>query len=247
MNAANSLRNSALACLFVAAALSGTGEATAQSGQGYQQWLSWCHQQGGQDVGGPNRPNCVLGKRPESPPAQMQVDLTTVFHLPAVQEANDFWIQLDDRRMLPAREQINLPIKERSGLVTGPNGSARFDLADGTKVTLGPGTEVVLKKFQSSPGGAPADLWLTLVKGRMRWQHKVEQYLKRFSPRITVGCCITSVRHTDIEYSQEPGGSGFVRLNEGVIEFSDLDGGAPVEMHAGQTLRFENFQIVGVE
>ena len=49
------------------------------------------------------------------------------------------------------------------------------------------------------------------------------------------------IRGTDFEVSADPGGSGYVLLREGAIEFSSFDGGKTIAMQAGQRLRWENF------
>lgn len=192
---------------------------------------------------------CVSGCYIPNPQQQQQTqpDLKRNFHFQAVQESKDFWLREAMRpEALPTIPQANLPIREQTALLTGPDGSARFGLSDGTSVTLGPGTEVVIDRFERQRDDL-ASLVIRVVKGKMRWQHAVMLIKERILPSVRMPSGSGAVRGTDFEIAQEVDGSGYVRVYDGLFTFTEYDSGRTIEVNAGQTLRFENFEIVGVE
>jgi hypothetical protein len=194
---------------------------------------------------------CVSGcyiPNPQQQQQQRPPDLTHVFHFQAVQESNDFWLRESSRPdPLPALSQVNLPIRDATSLVTGPAGSAKFTLDDGTNVSLGPGTQLAIDRFEKTSDDAPAKVSMHLVKGKLRWTNKLEKAYHRIFPELRIISGLGSVRGTDFEVFQDVDGSGYVQVYEGVFTYTDDDSGSVLNVNPGQTLRFENFKVVGIE
>ena len=102
---------------------------------------------------------------------------------------------------------------------------------------------MVMDRFAYDPGtdSVPTKISVKIVKGLFRW---VTGKVARRDPNsVQIGTPVGTIgiRGTDFEVSADPGGSGYVLLREGEIEFSSFDGGKTISMHAGQRLHWENF------
>lgn len=165
-------------------------------------------------------------------PQPIQLDPATTFYVPRVHEAVDF-IVLDGGRSRPMIDNLNLPIRPGAELVTGPNGSARFELADGTEVRLGANTKITLVEYgpdRIEPAKTKLDV--DLVQGWMRWidkgrssisqslDRKVNQFKYRFQVRACRNACASAPRGTDFEVSQSESGAGFLRVHDGEVLFT---------------------------
>ena len=135
------------------------------------------------------------------------------------------------------------PIPLGARVVTGPGGHVQILLVDQTVFTLsGPG-EMVMDRFVYDPdtNPVPTRISVKIVKGLFRFvTGKVAQ---RDPGSVQIGTPVGTIgiRGTDFEVFADPGGSGYVLLREGAIEFSSFDRGKTILMHAGQRLHWENF------
>lgn len=183
-----------------------------------------------------------------SPPPQQQQE-------PAKLDPRMFWIGAaatvsgDVTFIYPSGQRVSgadaahAPIPLGARVVTGPGGRVVILLIDQTSFTIGASSELVMDRFVYDPGtdAAPTRISVKIVKGLFRWvTGKVAQ---RDPNSMQVGTPIGNlgIRGTDFDVSADPGGSGYVLLRTGSIEYSSFDGGKVISMQAGQRLRWENF------
>lgn len=140
-------------------------------------------------------------------------------------------------------DAAHAPIPLGARVVTGPGGRVIILLIDQTAFTIGASSELVMDRFVYDPGtdAAPTRISIAMVKGLLRF---VTGKVARRDPnsiqvRTPVGNL--GIRGTDFEVSADPGGSGYILLHEGLIEFSSFDGGKIISMQPGQRMRWENF------
>lgn len=171
------------------------------------------------------------------------------FQVAAVEEAVDLLIIAPSGATLTGAKAGHSPLVEGSRLVTGTAGRARFHLQDGTIVSLGPRTDIKLEKRSGEMADSDHQPLLSLTKGFVHWVSHGADILnrranKRFAIRI-YGVGNLGVRGTDFVVQVKPDKSGFVRLTQGVIDYTDQRGRS-VEMHPGQVLLFRGSHILGV-
>ncbi len=157
-------------------------------------------------------------------------------------------IQGDVTYVYPNGERIKAaagtPIVLGARVITAPGAKVQFLLLDETTFTVGPVAETVIDRFVYDPTNA--DVSLKIAKGNFRWvSGKSKPAKSNINVRIPVGNL--GIRGTDLEINIDPAGSGSAYLREGEVSFEEYDTGRTVTMHAGQTLRYEDFKIVGVQ
>jgi hypothetical protein len=138
------------------------------------------------------------------------------------------------------------PLLHGTRIITGPGARAVFKLVDDTSFTMHANGEMVIDDFVYDPDISFKKMSIRLAKGVFRYiTGKVApRDYSNMKVNIPVGCIC--IRGTDFEAFIDPFGSGRVVLHDGRINFEEYDTGRVFPMQAGQTLRYENFQIVGV-
>lgn len=136
-----------------------------------------------------------------------------------------------------------LPIGAR--VVTGPTGSLKVALLDGTVITFGPGSDMVIDEFVYNPG--ESDRFLArITKGIFRFvagqlAHRRDQW------RVNVPTGAIGIRGTTFDVTADPGGSGEISVEEGEVVLTEYDSAKEWVVDAGHKLVVENFQVRGVE
>lgn len=138
------------------------------------------------------------------------------------------------------------PIVYGTRVETGPDAKAQFLLLDETSFTVGPNSEMVLDDFVYDPRTDVKRVSARIARGVFRWITGKVARKDADSIRIQTNVIAIGIRGTDLEINADQFGSGSVILHEGEIEVEEHDSGKPFTMRAGQTLRWENFKVVGV-
>jgi len=179
---------------------------------------------------------------------------------PAPLDPKYFWIGAtasvtgDVTLILPGGKHVapsdiaRTPIAFGSRVVTGPGAKLRIIVIDGSGFTIGANSEMVLDRFVYDPATHKVtDLSVRILKGQFRYANttgrQTEGNRRIETPVGTIG----GIRGTIIDVSVDPGGSGFIHVVEGEVEFVEYDAARPVRLVAGQKLRFENFGVRGIE
>jgi hypothetical protein len=235
-----------LAPMLALAILCCAGEAAAQSGSAYEEFLRMCRSRGGVDVGGPNAPNCRINNRTPSAPAPLD---TRLYWIGAtIQASGDVTMLYPDGRRVTADAFARTPVPIGARVVTGPTGKLTVLLKDMTWFSIGPSSEMVLDAYIYDPGpDGWTDASLKFTKGTFRWKTSSMRTLpvKKAEVKIPVGSIGT--RGTEFEIVADPGGSGHVRLIEGRIDFTEFGAARAITLKPGQKLTFENFRVTGVK
>jgi hypothetical protein len=136
-----------------------------------------------------------------------------------------------------------LPIGAR--VITGPAGSLKVALLDGTVISFGPNSDMVVDEFVYNPG--ESDRFLArITKGIFRFvagqvSHRPDQW------RVNVPSGAVGIRGTTFDVTADPGGSGEISVEEGEIVLTEYDTAKEWVVDAGQKLVVDNFQVVGVQ
>ena len=99
-----------------------------------------------------------------------------------------------ERRPTPAR--TGEAVYEADGLTTGPDGRIGVTLRDGTRVSLGPGSEVRLDRFLYSPADGQFAFVLNILRGIAAY---ASGHIAKLSPdavRLETPTAIVGVRGT---------------------------------------------------
>lgn len=137
-----------------------------------------------------------------------------------------------------------VPIGAR--VITGPSGSMKVLLLDGTVFTVGPNADFVVDEFVYDPDTSASKFLATIIKGAFRFvsgklAHRPDQWQLKV-PTGTIG-----IRGTTFDVDAEPDGSGELTVEEGEIVLTEYDSDKEWVIDAGHKLRIENFQIVGAD
>lgn len=236
----------AFGAILPIASLLAAPSASAQSGADYQSWLRWCQQQGGVDVGGPNRPNCSVNRQNSNEPPPLDPRLYWI-GVSATVEGDVTFIYPTGQRVA-GNNAIRTPIALGTKVVTGPGGRARFLLLDETGFTVGPNSELVLDRFVYDPATAQVEKTaLKILRGEFRF--RTGNVRKRKADAISIGTPVGTIggfRGTEIVVDFDPGGSGYIETIEGEVDFIEFDTGKITVLPAGRRLIVENFAVVGI-
>lgn len=139
------------------------------------------------------------------------------------------------------------PIAYGTRVITGPGSRASFILLDETSFSMQGDSEMVLDAFVYDPDTSFKKMSIRIAKGAFRYvTGKVApRDYSNMKINTPVGCIC--IRGTDVEAFIDPFGSGRVVLHHGSIDFEEYDTGRVITMRGGQTLRYENFVIQGVD
>jgi hypothetical protein len=125
-----------------------------------------------------------------------------------------------------------------SKIVTGPSGSLRVTLPDGSAYTVGENAEMVIDEFIWDPDITVRKFTIGIVKGMFRWvTGKVDR--QHYSGNVRINGTMASPRGTDVEFFSEPGGSAYIKVFEGEVTVTPFDSDVETEVHAGQTLNID--------
>lgn len=99
-----------------------------------------------------------------------------------------------ERRPVPAK--IGEPVYEADGLTTGADGRIGVTLRDGTRLSLGPGSEVRLDRFLYAPAQGQLGFVLNVLRGLVAY---ASGHIAKLSPdavRLETPTAIVGVRGT---------------------------------------------------
>lgn len=151
-----------------------------------------------------------------------------------------------DGTPLEDAEIINTSLADGMALVTRRGGRARLVTADGTRITLGENTRLIYRDLRYQPAPKFPEFGLDFISGFMRWaRHRAAEPARRQALRV--GPVVVGTRGTDFAISYDSAGTGWLKMYEGAIDYRSGDKGTVRELRAGQTLRFVNGRIAGVE
>ena len=111
----------------------------------------------------------------------------------AVRVENRVEGQLGDDKVT---KTVQSRIFQNETLRTYPDSAATFELADGTKMSLGSGSEIVLDRFVYDPDTSSGDIVLSAVKGAFRF---VSGSAKDNSYRFLTSVAAVGIRGTDFD------------------------------------------------
>ena len=196
----------------------------------------------GMCVSGCNIPNPVT-QQPQQP---AQPDPNILIGITAHVEGDVAFYRPDGTRIEPSPGG-NTPVMHNARIVTGPGGSARFLLIDGTGFTVGANSEMVMDDFVYEASTGIMQVSARFMRGVFRWITGKVARKDPESMKVHLNVGVLGIRGTDFEIFAEPWGEGRVVLHEGELQFREYDTDRLIIIRAGQTLRWENFQFVGVE
>jgi hypothetical protein len=136
-----------------------------------------------------------------------------------------------------------LPIGAR--VTTGPTGSLKVALLDGTVISFGPGSDMVIDEFVYDPDTHDDRFLSRITKGIFRFvagqvSHRPDLW------RVNVPTGAVGIRGTTFDVTANPDGSGEISVEEGEIVLTEYDSGKEWVVDAGHKLTVDNFQVVGV-
>jgi hypothetical protein len=137
-----------------------------------------------------------------------------------------------------------LPIGAR--VITGPTGSFKLALLDGTVISFGPNSDMVIDEYVYDPDTHEDRFLARITKGIFRFvagkaSHRPDQW------RVSVPSGQLGIRGTTFDVTANPDGSGELAVEEGEIVLTEYDSAKEWVVDAGHKLVVENFQVRGVE
>lgn len=175
---------------------------------------------------------------PKQPP-----DPNRTFVIERVEYRGELTLVTSDGRRLSGQNAAQVAIDNGARIVTGPSGHAVVHLPDGSTWTIGPNSEFALDSFAYDPSPGARKITLRAVKGFFRWVTGTVS--PRYDPTVILPAGDLGFRGTDVECVVAPDGTGYIKLYSGRLELKRRDTGAVMAITAGQTVRFENFKVVG--
>lgn len=139
------------------------------------------------------------------------------------------------------------PIAYGTRIITGPESKAIFALLDDTSFTIGSNSEMVLDDFVYDPSTSVKKMSMRVTKGFFRYVTGKIANRDPANMKVNTPVAAIGIRGTDLELNIDPFGSGQFVLHDGEVDVEEYDSNRIIPMRAGQTLRYENFKIVGVE
>ena len=137
-----------------------------------------------------------------------------------------------------------LPIGAR--VIIGPTGFLKVMLLDGTVLSMGPNSDMVIDEFVYDPDSHDEHFLARITKGLFRFvagklAHRPDQW------RVNVPSGAVGIRGTTFDVTANPDGSGEIAVEEGEIVLTEYDSAKEWVVDAGQKLVVDNFQVVGVQ
>jgi len=97
---------------------------------------------------------------------------------------------------------------------TSPHGRLDVAFTDGTRLGVGPSSQVTLDSYVYRPGGSGASAVLGMAKGAMRF---ISGNVQRDGMRITTPTATIGIRGTDFVVTVTPAGATRVRVDQGSV------------------------------
>jgi hypothetical protein len=137
------------------------------------------------------------------------------------------------------------PLPLGSRVIIGPSGSLKVALLDGTVISMGPNSDMVIDEYVYDPSTSSSKFLATITKGVFRFvsgqlNHRPDQW------RLNVPTGAIGIRGTTFDVTANPDGSGEIGVEQGEIVLTEYDSEKQWVVDAGQKLVVDNFQIVGV-
>lgn len=170
-------------------------------------------------------------------------DPNRTFVIERVESRGEFSLVASDGRRFSGQNAAQVAIDNGARMVTGPSGHAIVHLPDGSTWTIGPDSEFALDSFYYDPSPGARKITLRAVKGFFRWVTGTVG--PRYDPTVILPVGNLGFRGTDVECVVAPDGTGYIKLHSGKLELKRRDTGSVIAITAGQTVRFENFKVVG--
>lgn len=152
--------------------------------------------------------------------------------------SGNVWLVLPDGSMVSGAQITDTAIPFGTRVRTGGNGRMRMTLVDGTNLTVGPSSDIILDEYSS------VRCAISVVLGHLRARVRT-QFGRRFEVRA--GGSIGAVRGTDFEVQVNPDGSESFSLHEGQVEVRVLATNRLIVLSPGQTARISASGIVSLE
>lgn len=159
------------------------------------------------------------------------------FTLPHVSVQGDVYFLTADGRKFTGGHVAGINIDNRTQIVTGKDSQAHLLLLDGTSLTVGPNSELVLDDFVYDPETKLAKLGIQLAKGTFRWVTG-KRAVMRIEPKIDLPVFAIGIRGTDVECQVNEAGAGYVKLYSGKLEITSTKTGAITILTGGNMLTF---------
>jgi hypothetical protein len=123
---------------------------------------------------------------------------------------------------------VGSPVQPKQIVITGPDGYAQFQLADGSTFEVFQNSKAV---FRSTPGDL-LDVFIGWVKVQIQHRNGPNPN------RVTTQTAVISVRGTIFDVVAEDEDTTFVSVDEGVVNVRHLRfGGSERDLHAGESVR----------
>lgn len=191
---------------------------------------------------------CTIPTQPQQPQQPADPDVSPQYLIGFVGTVTgDVTFTYPSGRQAKADTANRTPITFGTRVTTGPDGKVQVLLLDETSFTVGPNSEMVMDEFVYDPAGGFKKVSGTVIKGVFRF---ITGKISRKDPdalKVKIAVGAIGIRGTDFELEAYPDGSGFILLHEGELVLDEYDSNQSFAVHPGQTLRWENFKIVGVE
>jgi hypothetical protein len=156
-----------------------------------------------------------------------------------IADSVDFHLIKKDGRAFTAEEMKGGRFEFGDTMMTGPTGRVQILLPDETIFTLGPNSEMDIDDFMYDPANGRNVLSATVIKGLFHFVTGKVQEKRDLNVKVAVGSL--GVRGTDIEFSQSPDGSGYVKLYAGSAELTPYDTDTTVALQPGQMITWTDF------
>lgn len=152
--------------------------------------------------------------------------------------SGNVWLFLPDGSMVSGGRINDTAIPFGTRVRTDGSGRMRMTLVDGTNLTVGPGSDIILDEY------SPVRCLISVVRGYLRAQVRT-QFGRRFEVRT--GGSTGAVRGTDFEVQVNSDGSESFSLREGQVEVRVLATNRLIVLSPGQTVRISAAGIVSLE
>lgn len=156
-------------------------------------------------------------------------------YLRAVSATGDFSVTTPGGERLTAEQVQSRHLVNGTSIATGTNGTGQISLPDGTRLEIGPNSQINLE-LSGTPSRSTYDVLvgaLRAISGRLqagtarRWQ-------------VRTPIAVAGVRGTDFQALVDPSGAGSWRVNEGAIELRTSEGRVLALLGAGQQLTWDD-------
>jgi len=164
-----------------------------------------------------------------------------------VTEAREFTVAAPNGQVLTEAQQIERPLLDGTVLQTGSSGRARIKLPNGTQLSLGPNTRVVVEQFSSAIRNTDPkypEFGLHFVRGYIKY---ISYHLNKQPRPIRLGWMGGAVRGTEFEIQLDSSGTGSLKLSAGRIDYEPVKGGVMVPLKPGQTIWLKDGNFSRVE